>query len=143
MICDPRSTSPARSFSGLLYTIFMFEGPDKRKKASGIPTAFGITNRFLGVAGKVLGAAARAGTNAIADANSEQHRKLAMDDIHSIMFGRTLARGETVPTIVRNPRTHSLGADEWKRYDKAINYLRGHDFVVPGYVAAFDRHFVR
>lgn len=113
------------------------------KKGTNWLNPFTLTNKALGVAGGVLKSAAKVGGDVLKNANDEQHRKLAMDDIHSIMFGRTLAHGETVPTTVRDPRTHRLDADEWKRYDKAINYLRGHDLAVPGYVATFDSHFAR
>ena len=120
----------------------MFEGPDKRKKASIIPTSSGIAKLALKWAGKGALAAAKVGYNAVSDANTELKRQEAMDNIHIIMFGKKLKRGDLFPTTVRDPHTHLLNPDEEKKYNDAVSFLRKHN-VVPGYIEAFDRNFVR
>jgi len=117
----------------------MLEKPRK----SGIPTAFGLTNAVLGAAGRVLGAAAKAGGHALSDANNEQHRKLAISDIHSIMFppGTILMRGGPIP-VARDLTTDPLDEHELKRFDKSLNILRRLN-AVPGYIKAFDGKIFR
>lgn len=116
----------------------MFEKP----KRSGIPTAFDLTNLALRGLGKGLGAIAKAGGNVLKNANDEQHRKLAIADIHSIMFpGAVLMRGGAFPPV-RDLRTHPLDNDELKRFDTALKTLRNLN-AVPGYIKAFDARIVR
>ncbi len=117
----------------------MFEGPDKRKKKSGIPTAFGITNAVLGVAGKVLGGVAKAGYNALADANNKQHRELAMAEIEPIMFlgGVRPTPGHPLPPL----RTAPLNPDELQRFTKACNGLISRGIPLEPYVQRFAARF--
>ena len=116
------------------------EGP---KNKSNWLSPFKLTNKVLGVAGGVLGAAAKAGGNALADADNEQHRKLAIDDIHSIMFppGTILMRGGSIP-VARDLTTYPLDEHELKRFDKSLNTLRRLN-AVPGYIKAFDGKIFR
>src|SRR3989344_3160772 len=123
-------TSPARDFSGLLYNIFM-ERP--RNKTNWL-SAIGMTNKVLGAAGTVLGAAAKAGGNVLKNANDAQHQELAMAIIEPIMF---VGNVRWISGGPRPPFKASLNPDERERFIKECNKLTSRGIALDAYVRSF------
>lgn len=101
----------------------------------GFKRTFGLTNAILKVGGKVLGAAAKAGGDALKNANDKQHLEIALDAMETIMFGRRWLPGTTRPPL----RTMPLNNDEIDRFRGAYRRLISKGIPLPQHVAHFAK----
>lgn len=97
-----------------------------------------LTNWAFKKLGQGVGAAARAGYEAYATRRDAKMEKVAVEEIHQIIFPGTVPMpGHPLPPM----RTAPLSPDELQRFTRAANSLVDMGVPLPSYVTTFAHRF--